>query len=121
MRIAKLGISGTKMVLLQGLYGQSLGFDRTHCPDACFNPTDCGEDRNTALDSGASNFDFVLSWSLARSENPNCFARRRLYGPLAMFCSSSTICRMFSKNHGSILVSSWSLLIVNPASSAYRI
>src|SRR5260370_39847416 len=56
---------GAKMVLLQGLYGQSLGFDRTHCPDACFNPTDCGEDRNTALDSGASNFDFVLSWSLA--------------------------------------------------------
>lgn len=53
------------MVLLQGLYGQSLGFDGTHCPDACFNPTDCGEDRNTALDSGASNFDFVLSWSLA--------------------------------------------------------
>jgi hypothetical protein len=34
-----------------------LVFDRTHCPDACFNPTDCGENRNTALDSGASNFD----------------------------------------------------------------
>jgi hypothetical protein len=27
MRIAKLGISGTEVVLLQGLYGQSLGFD----------------------------------------------------------------------------------------------
>ena len=52
------------MVLLQGLYGHSFGLDGTHCPDARFNTTDSGEDRNAALDSSAANFDFVLSWSL---------------------------------------------------------
>ena len=50
------------MVLLQGLYGHSFGLDGTHCPDARFNTTDSGEDRNAALDSGAANFDFVLPW-----------------------------------------------------------
>ena len=51
------------MVLLQGLYGHSLGLDGPHCPDARFNTTDSGEDRNAALDSSAANFDFVLPWS----------------------------------------------------------
>ena len=53
------------MVLLQGLYGQSFGLDGTHGPDARLNTTDRGEDRNATLDGGASNFDFVLSRSLA--------------------------------------------------------
>ena len=53
------------MVLLQGLYGHSLGLDGPHCPDARFNTTDSGEDRNAALDSSAANFDFVLPWSCA--------------------------------------------------------
>jgi hypothetical protein len=53
------------MVLLEGLYGQSFGLDGTHCPDARFNTADRGQDRNAALNSGAANFDFVLSGSLA--------------------------------------------------------
>ena len=53
------------MVLLQRLHRQSFGLDRTHRPDACFNPTDGGEDRNAAFNSGTANFDFVLPWSLA--------------------------------------------------------
>src|SRR5580704_3215487 len=53
------------MVLLEGLYGQSLGLDGTHGPDARFNTADRGEDRNATLNSGAANFDFVFSWSLA--------------------------------------------------------
>ena len=56
------------MVFLEGLYRQSLGLDGTNCPDACFYATDCGEDRDTAPNGGAANFDFVLPWSLATGE-----------------------------------------------------
>jgi len=48
------------MVLLQRLHRQSFGLDRTHCPDACFNTTDGGEDWNTALNRRAANFNFVF-------------------------------------------------------------
>src|SRR5437016_1857337 len=54
----------SKMILLQGFYGQTLGLDGTHCSDACLNSTDCGEDWNSAFDSGAADFHFVFSWGL---------------------------------------------------------
>jgi len=48
------------MVLLQRLYRQSFGLDRTHRPDTCFNPTDGGQDGNTPLDRRAANLNFVF-------------------------------------------------------------
>ena len=53
------------MVLLQRLHRQSFGLDRTHRPDACFNPTDGGKDWNTPLDRRAANFNFVFPRSFA--------------------------------------------------------
>ena len=53
------------MVLLQRLHCQSFSLDRTHRPDACFNPTDGGQDWNTPLDRRAPNFNFVFPRSFA--------------------------------------------------------